>query len=101
MTLQLFLSLLCCVSTLTSLCTEAVKNWLTERGKSYHANAMAGYIATILSVLVGIAYVVFFHATVSTELIVYIVALVLCSWLAAMVGYDKVVQAIQQFQKYE
>lgn len=98
MTLHVFLTLLFIVSVFTSLFTEGIKNCLSERGKTYHSNALAGCVSVVLSLLVGIAYVIMVQATVNAIMVVYLIALILLSWLVAMVGYDKVMQAIAQFQ---
>lgn len=101
MTLEIFLLGLLVVSVLTGLFTEAIKKWLQERNKKYYPNALAGYVAIGLSIAVGIAYVIINGATINARMAVYIIALVLLSWLCAMVGYDKVIQAISQFKTYK
>lgn len=96
--METFLLGLLIVSTFTGLATEAVKKILTENNISYRANTLAGICALILSVVVGISYVLLTNSTFTTEVIIYIVGLVFMSWLCAMIGYDKVVQAISQFK---
>lgn len=98
MTLEIFLLMLLIVSTLTGLVTEAVKKWLQERDKGYYANALAGYVAVAMSIAVGAAYIILAQAVLNAQMSVYLIALVFLSWLSAMVGYDKVVQAISQFR---
>lgn len=98
MTLEIFLLGLLIVSTITGLTTEAIKKWLQERNKSYYANALAGYVAVGLSIVIGAAYVILTGAALNAQMAVYLIALVFLSWLSAMVGYDKVVQAISQFK---
>lgn len=98
MTLEIFLLILLIVSTLTGLVTEAIKKWLQERDKNYYANALAGYVAIVMSVAVGAGYIVLVQAVFNAQMAVYLIALVFLSWLSAMVGYDKVVQAISQFK---
>lgn len=100
MNLEVFLLMLLIVSVLTGLFTEGIKNWMKERDKTYYPNALAGYVAVALSVLVGAAYVIITNAALNAHMTVYLIALVLLSWLAAMVGYDKVIQAITQFKQY-
>ena len=51
MTLEVFLMLLMAVSIMTGLVTEAIKRWLDERNKKYYSNALAGYVAIVMSVL--------------------------------------------------
>lgn len=85
-------------STLTGLVTEAVKKILAEHNVSYKANTLAGIIATILSVAIGVAYVVLTSTTFTAQVAVYLAVHVVMSWLCAMVGYDKVIQTISQFK---
>ena len=98
MDLSVFLMLLLVVSTFTGLVTEAVKRWMQEKGRRYHANTLAGYVAAILAVAASVAYVILAEAKIDAQMVVYFMALVFLSWLAAMVGYDKVIQAISQFR---
>ena len=98
MELQVFLMMLLIASTLTGLATEAVKVWLIERGKKYYANALAGYISIAVSALVGVIYIVMTEATFNAQMVVFLVMLIFLSWLAAMVGYDKVIQTIAQLK---
>ena len=99
MTPHIFLLGLLVVSTLTSLATEGIKKWLQERNKKYYANALAGYVAIGLSILVTIGYTILTETAFDIKMVVYLVALMILSWLSAMCGYDKVIQAIGQFKK--
>lgn len=76
-----------------------IKKWLDERGTKYYSNALAGYVAIGLSIAVGIAYIILVGAVLNAQTAVYLIALILLSWLCAMVGYDKVMQAIAQFKR--
>lgn len=94
-----FLLLLLIVSTLTGLVTQGIKVMLTEKKKEYKANTLAGLVAVVLAVMVSIAYVIITGTAITAALFVYLIALALLSWLSAMIGYDKVIQAITQFKK--
>lgn len=96
--LDVFLVGLLVVSTLTGLVTEGVKKILIEHEINYKANTMAGIVALFISALAGLGYVIFTNTAITGQVIVCIVALVFMSWLSAMVGYDKVIQAINQFK---
>lgn len=98
MTLDIFLLGLMIVSVFTGLFTEGIKKWLQEKKKDYAANVLAGYVAIGLSVLISAAYIILTEAVLNAQMVVYLIALMLLSWLAAMIGYDKVVQAIMQFK---
>lgn len=87
------------VSVFTSLATEGIKILLKERNKTYHANMLAGIVAVVLSIFAGIAYTVTTGTPWSPQLIIYIICLVFLSWLCAMVGYDKVMQALHQIRE--
>ena len=99
MTLEVFLMGLLIVSTLTGLVTEAIKVYLQEHGKTYHANALAGYVAVVLSAAIGTGYIILTETAMNSKMAVFLIALIFLSWLAAMVGYDKVSQAIAQFKR--
>lgn len=85
-------------STLTGLVTEAVKNVLIEHNVTYRANTLAGIVSLVLSAAIGVGYVVITGTGFTSQIIVCLIGLVFMSWLCAMVGYDKVIQAISQFK---
>ena len=85
-------------STLTGLATEAIKKLFAEHSKNYYANTLAGVVAMVLSIAIGVGYMLISNINFSAQTIVYLIALVFISWLSAMVGYDKVIQAISQFK---
>ena len=85
-------------STMTGLATEAIKKILAEYSKNYYANTLAGIVSVILSVAIGVGYMMISGISFTSQSIIYLVALVFISWLCAMVGSDKVVQTISQFK---
>lgn len=89
------------ISTLTSLTTEAVKRILTEHGTEYHANTLTGCVAAILSLGIGGGYIVLMEKGITSSSVICVIALIFMSWLCAMVGYDKVIQAIGQIRTHE
>lgn len=98
MSLEMFLIALLAVSVITGLFTEAIKKTLDEMGWSYKSNLLAGCVAVILSCLVASGYMILTETMLNEKMAVYLIALVLLSWLCAMVGYDKVIQAITQIR---
>ena len=96
MKLEVFVSLLLLISTLTGLVTESVKKLFEEHGQTPRPNTTAGLVALVLAVGIGIGYVLFTGQILTTQIIICIVALVFMSWLCAMVGYDKVMQTLAQ-----
>lgn len=85
-------------STLTALVTEAVKKILTESNITYRANTLAGVVSLILSAAICSGYVIVCGIGFTSQVLVCLIAQVFMSWLCAMVGYDKVIQAISQFK---
>lgn len=99
MSLEFFLFLLMLTSIMTGLFTEGIKKLLDEAGKSYKSNILAGAVATVLSIAVGAGYIILMDTQLNDKMAVILIALVLLSWLSAMIGYDKVMQAISQIKK--
>jgi len=95
---EVFLLGLLVTSTMTGLVTEGVKKVIEEHGKAYRANTLAGVIAIVVSLLIGFGYIVVAEIIFTAQTVVCLVALMVLSWLCAMVGYDKVIQAISQFK---
>ena len=98
MSLEVFLMLLFVISLFTGLFAEGIKICLQERQKSYYANAVAGYASVVVSLLVGGGYVILAEIAFNAKIAVCLIALMFLSWLAAMVGYDKVMQTIAQIK---
>ena len=96
--IDLFMIGLMVVSVLTGVVTEAIKKMLAGVKVNYHANIISGVVAVILSAAVGVAYVFVAGVGFTALSIVAIVSLAFMSWLSAMVGYDKVVQIIDQLK---
>lgn len=96
-TIDTFLLGLMITSTLTSLVTEAIKKVLTEYGVHFKSNTLAGVISLVLSAAIGVAYATIASLEITAAFVICMIALMIMSWLCAMVGYDKVVQTIRQF----
>lgn len=95
---DVFLIGLMAISTLTGLTTEAVKRFLSALNVKYQSNILSGIVAVILSAAVGVSYVLVTNAGFTATSIVTIIALTFMSWMSAMVGYDKVIQIINQLK---
>lgn len=99
MTFDVFLFCLLAASVLTGLVTQGIKILLEEWNVAYKANTLAGIVALVVGGGIGAIYMVAMEAAWNTKMAVCLIALVLLSWLCAMLGYDKVSQAIDQFRK--
>ena len=96
--LEIFILGLLITSTITGLTTEAIKKVLTDYKIAYKANTLVGIIAMVISLAIGLSYILLMNIAFTSQIIVYLVALIFMSWLCAMVGYDKVIQTISQFK---
>ena len=96
MSTETFLALLLVVSIFTGLVTEGIKMALDEANRTYKPNMLAGAVAVVLSVLVDVGYMM--ETQFTEKMMVVLIALVLLSWLCAMLGYDKVIQSIMQIK---
>lgn len=95
---EIFLLGLLLTSTLTGLVTEAIKKVFVEHNLTYRANTLAGVVAAILSAAICIGYVVLNGMGFTSQTLTCLIAQIFMSWLCAMIGYDKVIQAISQFK---
>lgn len=98
MTVELFLILLTILSVATSLFTEGVKMLLDSLNLKYASNIVVLFVSIIVG---GIGTIVFYlwNDIAWTSLNIICLFLMICAnWLCAMVGYDKVMQAITQIK---
>lgn len=99
MTVEILLIALVTISSLSALVAEAIKKILDEYNKTYRTNTLVGICAFVVSIIVAALYLMFTGTAITMSVIASIIAVTLLSWLCAMVGYDKVVQALAQFKK--
>ena len=95
MTIEIFMMMMLACSILTTLTVEAIKKMFTN-SEARKTNIVAAIVAIVLAIAIAIVYAIMFTVTVNAQYIVMIIALCFLSWLCAMVGYDKVIQAIAQ-----
>ena len=99
MTVEIFLTLLAAFAVITSLLTEGVKKFLDSMGITYAANIVVLVVAAVVG---GVGTPVFYlwnHYEWTSLNIICIFLMTAANWLAAMVGYDKVMQAIAQLKQ--
>ena len=98
MTINAFLVLLTGFATLTSLFTEAVKKLLDESKIKYSSNIVVLLSSIFVSGLGMVSFYLISEIQFILPNIIGIVLMIIANWLVAMLGYDKVVQAIQQLK---
>ena len=96
MTFSLFVLILSIASAATSIMTEAIKTYFKNIEKPYSANMIALINALIIGV--GGTAVVYILGNVKfcPANIVCMILMGLCVWIGSMIGYDKVIQLLNQ-----
>ena len=99
MTITLFMALLVILAIVTSLVTEAVKIFIEEfTWMDYASNLVVLCVAVAVgSIGTATAYVLL-GISFTVANIVCIGLMALAVWIGAMVGYDKVIQLIEQIK---
>lgn len=89
------------ISILTTLTVEALKKTFDEADIKYSSNILAAVVAVILSVTVSAGYIIFNDIEWTAQVVITIIAMAFLSFLGATVGWDKVMQAIEQIKRCE
>ena len=95
MTVPMFLALLLGFSIVTGLVVEAVKKFINDK-ENISYNIIALITAMIVGVVGSVIYYLFNSIPFTTNNIICMFLMGIASALVAMVGYDKVCQAITQ-----
>lgn len=92
MSVEVFLYVIMAISVVTGLVVEALKKII----KRNDYNIIAGYVSLVLTVCVAAGYAVWNGIGVDAKYIIFFICVAFASWLSAMLGFDKVKQAIIQ-----
>lgn len=98
MTVETFLILLTFFAIVTSFVTQAVKKVLDDSDKTYASNIVVLVVAVIVGGLGTATYYFLGGYQWNAQNITSIFLMMVANWLGAMVGYDKIKQAITQFK---
>lgn len=96
MTTTAFLILLSGCAVMTSMLTEGIKKFLDELKITYASNILVLFVALVVGCGATALYYVNYQVPFNALNSVYLALLGIANWLGAMVGYDKVRQAIEQ-----
>ena len=98
MTLTLFMALLVILSTVVSLFTEAVKCFIEGIGGKYASNFVVLVVAIVVGIGgTGIAYI-FMGIPFILPNLICMVLMAVAVWVGSMLGYDKVIQMLEQMK---
>lgn len=98
MTLTLFITLLVILAVCVSLVTEAVKKFLDDAGVKYSSNVVVLIVAVIVGAVGTALMYLFLGIAFTPPNIVCMTLMAVAVWVGAMVGYDKVIQMIEQLK---
>lgn len=96
MTVTIFLLLLTLFATITALATEAAKKFLDDQKIRYASNIVVLIVAMIVGCGGTAIYYVNYSVPFNALNSVYLALMGIANWIGAMVGYDKVKQAVMQ-----
>ncbi len=99
MTVAILLILLTIYATATSFITEAVKRFMDDMKVKYASNIVVLAVALIVGCGGTAIYYVNYQIPFTALNSVYLALIGITNWIGAMVGYDKVKQAISQMGK--
>jgi len=95
MTVEIFMTLLTICSVLSSLLTEAVKKTIGNTG-----SLPWNIVVLLTSMIVGVSATGIYYSVANIQVtyiyVIYMFLMGIANWVCAMVGYDKVKQAITQ-----
>ena len=92
------ISMLLVISVVTNLTVEAIKKVLNNSDAKYSSNLLAVAIAVVMAIAVCGTYLVMNDIAFTTKIVVEIIIMTYGSFLVATVGYDKVIQMINQIK---
>lgn len=98
MTFEIFILLLSVFAVLTSLFTQAVKLLLDSLQIRYASNMVALGVSVFVGGIGTACAYLFMGIPWTINNIVCLFLMIVANWLVAMLGYDKVMQAISQLK---
>ena len=99
MTVVAFITLLTIFSTVTGFVVEGVKKLFEALNVKYESNVIACAVGGVVGIGGSVAYYVVEGIAFSTGNIALMIVMGVASALGAMIGYDKIIQTVEQFKK--
>lgn len=96
MNIHIFMSLFTLGSCVSSVMTEAIKKALKQAGKGFSTNTVALFDSIFVGGFGSVMAYVLNDIPFTLKNVFCILLMIICVWMASMVGYDKVTQLIEQ-----
>lgn len=87
------------ISVFTNLTVEAIKKVLDKKSTEYSSNVLAAFVAVGLSIISSICYLLYAGVAFDVKMLIQIIVLAYMSFLVSTLGYDKVIQSMEQVRK--
>ena len=91
-------AILLIISVVTNITVEAIKKILNNGDTKYSSNLLAVIVAIVMAIAVCGTYLVMNGIAFTTKVVVEMLIMTYGSFLVATVGYDKVMQMINQLK---
>ena len=98
MSISFIMTAILAVALVTNLTVEGIKKLLDETEIKYSSNLLAAIMSVIIAAVLSAMYLVMSDMSVTPKIIVQIVVIMYLSFLASTVGYDKVIQMLEQLK---
>lgn len=99
MNLTLFITLFTIFSTITGICTEGCKKILNDTSIRYSSNVLAFIVAGVVGLSGTGIYYILNSIEFNMVNIIFMILMSISTAFGAMVGYDKIIQTINQLKK--
>lgn len=86
------------ISLITNVTVEALKKILNESNVKYSSNILVVITSTVVSIIACIIYIVLNNIDFTSVVGIKCFILIYLSFVTSTIGYDKVIQMIQQIQ---
>lgn len=99
MSSEFLISALAIIGMVTTLTVQAIKKLLDEKEIEYSSNLLAAVVAVVLTIAVCLGYVLYYGIPFDIKTIIIMIAITFLSFLSSTVGYDKILQLLEQIGK--
>lgn len=98
MSISILTTALLIVSLLTNVTVEVVKALLNEGNKKYSSNVLAAICSAVISLALSVIYLIMNDVNFTLKIGVQIVVLMYLGFLSSTLGYDKIIQMLEQIK---
>lgn len=98
MTIEFLSIALLFISMITALTVEALKKTFDKTSISYSSNVLAAIVSAIVALIASVFYMILNGIAFDSTIVIQTLVLMFFSFLSSTVGYDKVIQLLDQLK---